>query len=186
MTLACGTVWAASKLLERVPERTAVLTPASEGAPEGVAETPTGSAWRLSQAIDYRLVAFGALLPDIIDKPLGWVLFRDDYNGHTFGHTLLFALAIILPGLYLMSRRRDPRLLTVGVAVLTHLLADPVAHAPNNLFWPLLGLEFSHATLLGPWGTVTTEAAAALIWLLVAMSLYRRGRLRLLVYEGRF
>nr|WP_292468287.1 metal-dependent hydrolase [Methanolobus sp.] len=41
--------------------------------------------------IKYRYVAFGSLLPDIIDKPIGRFLFADSIaNGRIFAHTLVF------------------------------------------------------------------------------------------------
>ncbi len=40
--------------------------------------------------VDYRVVAFASLLPDLIDKPIGRVLFRARYNsGRLWAHALL-------------------------------------------------------------------------------------------------
>ncbi len=68
--------------------------------------------------------------------------------------------------------------------MLTHLLTDPVAHAPENLLWPLLGGEFAKVTLLGPRSTVATDAAAVLIVAFVLWSVARRDRLPLLFWRG--
>ncbi len=181
VTLACGTVWLGARFVEGGR----VAGPAGE-----VPLTPAGGTRArvsVADAIDYRLVALGALLPDLVDKPLGRLIFRDalDGNGHVFAHTLLFALVFLVPGAFLLRRAGDPRLLSVGVAVLTHLLSDPVTHAPENLFWPLLGWQFSKVTLLRPWATVLTEVAAGLIILMVVWSLMRAGRLELLLRVGR-
>ena len=47
--------------------------------------------------IDYRYVALGSMLSDIIDKPLGLIILKDVlYNGRLIGHTLLFAFALTI------------------------------------------------------------------------------------------
>jgi len=43
--------------------------------------------------INYLFVALGAILPDLIDKPIGRILLGESVaNGRLFGHTLLFVL----------------------------------------------------------------------------------------------
>lgn len=111
--------------------------------------------------VDYRLVALGSLLPDLVDKPLKWFLFREKLpDDHTFGHTLL------LPGLLLaagaaMARCGDGRLLSLGLGCLTHPLVDPVVSYPKTLLWPALGLEFPVAK--SPLGIYPLFLEAALI-----------------------
>ncbi len=189
VTVGCGVVWLGSRIAERAlyePARPEIEDGQAEPYPppagaEAVA-TPT-----LSDRIDYRLVAVGALLPDLVDKPIGKILFRGplEDNGHVFGHTLLFTLAILLPGIYLLARAGDPRLLAVAVGSLSHIAIDPVNHAPRTLFWPLLGLGFPHVSFLDVRATIITEAGAGLMLLVAAVALQRRGRLGRLVREGR-
>jgi hypothetical protein len=63
---------------------------------------------RLKTIIDPKYLVIGALLPDLIDKPLGRVIFASTIaNGRIIGHTLLFALLIFLMGLYLYEKRGD-------------------------------------------------------------------------------
>ena len=188
VTFACGAVWLGARLLDRARQCETVRQPVAAGAAQAQA-APRDDATRhssIADAIDYRLVALGALLPDLIDKPLSWFIIGDalNNNGHLFGHTLLFALTMLLPGLYLLVSRNDPRLLAVAVAVLSHFAGDPVTHAPRILLWPLFGVEFSRVSLLGPWG-IPVETAAGLILLLVARRVALRGRLDLLLLEGR-
>ncbi len=170
LTVACGVVWAGARVFEKAP----------------FAAPPSGAA-TLSQRIDYRLVMFGALLPDLIDKPIGWIIFRDhfDANGHLYGHTLLAASIILLPGLALLIRRRDPRLFAMGVAVLSHFLVDPVNHSPKTLLWPLLGTDFPHVVFLGTKLTAVTEVMGGISILALARWLWRRGRFWTFVFEGR-
>lgn len=192
ITLACGTVWVGARLLDRASGgRTVRATSVVKAGEAGKVRSADASAWSeasgIADRIDYRLVALGALLPDLIDRLIGRVLFSDALaaNGHIYAHTLLFALALVVPGVYLLMRAGDPRLLSIGVAVVMHLATDPVTHAPENLVWPLLGWEFAHVKLLGPWATVATEAGAGLIMLLVGRRLFREGRLYPLIRDGR-
>ncbi len=109
-----------------------------------------GAAWaarrRLAAApaaLDFRFAAFGALLPDLVDKPLKWFLFPDSLpDSHVYGHTLLFSGSIILAGLLFAWMAHRPWLLLLGLGSLTHPLVDPVLIYPRTLFWPLLGTEF--------------------------------------------
>jgi hypothetical protein len=51
--------------------------------------------------MDYRLVVIGSLLPDLIDKPIGRILFQNRFeSGRVFAHTLAFVLVLISIGLY--------------------------------------------------------------------------------------
>jgi len=172
MAVACGIVWAGAHAIERVRSSNGLSPP---------------SPARIADAIDYRLVMIGALLPDLVDKPIGRVFFRSQFdgNGHLIGHTLLFALVILLPGLYLMARLRDPRVLAIGLADLTHLLVDPINHAPQTFFWPLLGTDFPHVTFLGPRLTVLEESVAAALFAGVGYLLYKQNRIEQFMQSGR-
>ena len=93
--------------------------------------------------IDLRLVALGAMLPDLIDKPIGHVIFVDSIgNGRIVAHTLLFCLLLFLTGLYIYSNRQQTYMLVISAATFLHLLEDSLWNTPVTLFWPLLGTEF--------------------------------------------
>lgn len=189
LVIACGTVWAASRLLDRLrgEESTREVVEKMRAVDSPVPLAEATSSTLDSVAIDYRLVALGSLLPDLVDKALGRYLLRDrlDGNDHTLGHTFLFNLAILLPGLAIVARRGDPRLLSVGIAAFTHLLVDPVIRAPRTIFWPLFGLEFPHVRGLGPLATVATQAAAALVMFRVARTLREKRALGRFLSAGR-
>ena len=165
MTVSTGTVWIGSRLLRRSSE----------------------AARQVVNSIDHRLVLLGGLLPDLIDKPLGWFLLRDhfDGNGHLYGHTLLAVLAVALPGVLLAVRYSDPRVLAMGVAMLSHLAVDPTNHSPDNLLWPILGTDFPQVTLLGTKMTVLTESISALMLLAAAYYLYHTDKLARFIRTGR-
>jgi inner membrane protein len=92
------------------------------------------------------LCAFGSLLPDVIDKPVGNYFFRQTFgnDGRVFSHTLLFFLLMLGIGLYLYFARKKTWFLILAFGVAMHLLLDFMWFTPQTLFWPLLGWEFPH------------------------------------------
>jgi LexA-binding, inner membrane-associated putative hydrolase len=128
---------------------------------------------------DYRLVALGAWLPDIVDKPLGWWILDDPQFEHSFAHSLLFVWVLTLPALFL-ARRGDRRLLSLAFGAGMHILCDPVTRAPEVFFWPLYGWSFD--VRLGyaieiPFRWRQQEMLAASIAAIVLLYLWYRGRL---------
>jgi membrane-bound metal-dependent hydrolase YbcI (DUF457 family) len=98
---------------------------------------------RLKTIIDPRYLAIGALLPDLIDKPLGRVIFASTIeNGRIIGHTLLFASFIFLLGLYLYDKNRDGKGLALASGSFFHIFEDQIWAQPTTFFWPLFGLSF--------------------------------------------
>ena len=85
--------------------------------------------------IDLAFLAVGSMLPDIIDKPLGFMLFGTMNHGRIFAHTLLFLLVLAA----LAVSIRDIRLASLGAGVLIHLALDSMWDSPVILLWPLLG-----------------------------------------------
>jgi hypothetical protein len=81
---------------------------------------------------DIRLLVIGALLPDIIDKPLGHIILSEN-NGRIFAHTLLFSVSLLL--IALAYRKLLP--LSLGVSV--HQLLDGIFLDPEGALWPLFG-----------------------------------------------
>ena len=108
------------------------------------------SSWltQLAKRIDIRLLFVGALLPDMIDKPLGQLILRDSIsNGRIFAHTLLFFVIIALPGLYIYRKRQRLWLLVIAFGVLMHLVLDAMWQAPEIVLWPLYGWAFPREDL---------------------------------------
>jgi membrane-bound metal-dependent hydrolase YbcI (DUF457 family) len=98
--------------------------------------------------MDVRFLFLGALLPDLIDKPLGRVFLRDSLDsGRTVAHTLLFA-AVLLATAMVVTRRGSSwrnKLMPLALGVLLHLFLDFMWTAPETLWWPILGSEFAPA-----------------------------------------
>ncbi len=91
--------------------------------------------WRTPARIDYRLVLFGALLPDLIDKPLGYAL---GLQTRLWAHTFLFLFGIL--ALSFVPSLRWWRLVGFGVA--THLLLDEIWDLPDVAWYPAYGWTF--------------------------------------------
>ncbi len=149
----------------------------------------------LGKLIDTRLLLIAALLPDIIDKPLGLRLLRETMNsGRILGHTLLFAIFTAVAGLYLYRQRNRTWLLVLSFGALMHLILDQMWLAPETLFWPFYGFGFEggdttdwlsgilHALVTDPW-VYTPELVGAVIiaWFL----LLHRGNIYALIRHGR-
>jgi membrane-bound metal-dependent hydrolase YbcI (DUF457 family) len=89
------------------------------------------------------LIAFGAMLPDILDKPLGEILLANSLaNGRIYGHTLLFFFLVLATAYYFYKKKNYPDLLIIPAASFMHLMEDRMWMAPQTLFWPLLGWQF--------------------------------------------
>ncbi len=148
-----------------------------------------------SRVLDYRFLALGALLPDIIDKPLG-LLILPGVLGTTrsIGHTVFLSLLLLVVAIVEYRRGRRLWLMSLGLGSLSHLALDEMWAAPHTLFWPALGWGFPNEgrqTLVSysqalwklpterPW-VVLPEVVGALI---VAVMLFRLWRLHAM---GRF
>ncbi|HYR80896.1 MAG TPA: metal-dependent hydrolase [Thermoplasmata archaeon] len=94
--------------------------------------------WKSATRIEYRLVLFGAILPDLIDKPLAYVTGLDS---RIWAHTFLFLFAIL--ALSLVPTLRGFRLVGFGVA--THLLLDQIWNQPAIVWYPAYGWSFPMA-----------------------------------------
>lgn len=103
---------------------------------------------RLPTAIEVALLAFGTLLPDLVDKPLAWT-FGLLESGRSLGHSVLVAALVLMAVHALFAPRlgRAP-IAAFAVGYLSHPLADfpfgPVLAgdltALNYLLWPLVSV----------------------------------------------
>lgn len=146
---AMGAVWAANQLLAARARR---LEKALGTDPVAVPPDTSFSRKVLTctRQLDYRLVLVAAMLPDIIDKPIGQVFFREVFSyGRIFAHTLLFLILITVGGLYLYRTRSRTWLLTLAAGTFVHIITDEMWRVPRTLFWPLLGFSFDKIDLDG-------------------------------------
>ena len=86
-------------------------------------------------AIDYRLVVAGALLPDIIDAPLG---------GARVAHSLVAGAGLLVVVMLATRGRRHLRrqLLALPIGVLSHLVLDGMWTRTGTFWWPFIGGGF--------------------------------------------
>ncbi len=121
----------------------------------GFALVPTAafSAWwrdnrgPVRTSLDLRWLLAGTVLPDVVDKAVGDVLFRSYFqNGRIYLHTALFTLLFLLAGIYGWTRRRDSRLLLLAVGMASHLLLDRIWVESTTALWPSLGPFLRHPT----------------------------------------
>ena len=115
--------------------------------------------WRPDRSwptFDYRAVIVGAMLPDIVDKPLGLWIAPDlvDRSLRSIAHSLLFGLLVLAIGGLFLVAQRSPRTMLLGVASSGHLIMDQMWRNPNVILWPFLGWEFAtEYPSLGEWAS---------------------------------
>ncbi|MGC9515687.1 metal-dependent hydrolase, partial [Methanocrinis sp.] len=80
-------------------------------------------------------VAIGSILPDLIDKPLGLLIYGSMATGRIFAHTLLFLLLLVAIAAILKSRAIG----SLAFGVLAHQALDSIWRTPEIFLWPLLG-----------------------------------------------
>jgi membrane-bound metal-dependent hydrolase YbcI (DUF457 family) len=94
--------------------------------------------------MDLRFLLLGAVLPDLIDTPIGlawWPIFD---TVRLSAHSLLFA-TVVMVGVLATTRRGRPRRrwMAVAVGVLLHLVLDAMWRQQETLWWPLFGVDFA-------------------------------------------
>ena len=94
----------------------------------------------LARRIDLRILLVGALLPDIIDKPLGYILLPGLFGtGRLFCHALIFPIVLAAAGMWLYRARRSTHLLVLAYGAGMHLVLDAMWRTPSILLWPFAG-----------------------------------------------
>ena len=95
------------------------------------------------ESMDLRFLALGAILPDLVDTPIGFALWPTFGSVRLATHTLVFA-ALLLVLVMATTRRGRPRKrwMALAVGVLLHLVLDGMWRSPETLWWPFFGWEF--------------------------------------------
>jgi hypothetical protein len=146
--------------------------------------------------IDYRVVAAASLIPDLIDKPIGRVFFREQFDsGRLFGHTLLFNVAFFSI-LFFMRGSAKRKFTLIPLASLLHLAEDGMWNHPRIFWWPLFGSRFPTSPGRGGFlsmfdpiahpGAYAQEAVglAVIAWLLASHGLLNRDGIRSFIKTG--
>src|SRR5712691_9392759 len=113
--------------------------------------------WNVFQSpgLDFRLIAAGALLPELIDLPFG---------AQAYAHTLL---ATILATLGRGRRLRRRRALGLAIGWFSTLVLSAAWAHKEVFWWPAFGAARPHAPLFSVWPVVVIEellGAAAAWW----------------------
>lgn len=96
-----------------------------------------------SRVVDYRLLLVASLLPDIIDKPIGYLIFGGSlFSSKIYGHTLLFLLFLGIVGLVSWNRGRNIAPLILFAGTFAHDILDVMWRHPETFLWPLYGWTF--------------------------------------------
>lgn len=149
--------------------------------------------------VDVRFLMLGAILPDLIDLPVGTLILAGRYStGELWFHSLLAATAY-MAGVLLVTRRgrRRRAWMALGVGWLFHLLLDGMWADQVVFLWPFFGLDippgaapywelaWGRATQ-DPWRWATeTIGLAYLVWLWTALGLSDSARRRAMLETGR-
>ena len=114
---------------------------------------------------DLRWLLAGAVLPDLVDKAVGQILFKTYFqNGRIFMHTFIVSLGIALVGVYRWRRAGDGRVLLLWAGVVSHLVLDRIWTEPTTAFWPALGPFMRHPSLQSLWGQILDYVRSPLFW----------------------
>jgi membrane-bound metal-dependent hydrolase YbcI (DUF457 family) len=122
--------------------------------------------------MDLRFLMLGAILPDLIDTPIGWIVFDGTMTTRLVFHSLLIsAVAMVL--VVWRTRRGKPRKrwMPLAIGMLVHLALDTMWASPETLWWPFLGFDFTPVgsetlaayigDVLGDWRVWLLEAVGA-------------------------
>jgi membrane-bound metal-dependent hydrolase YbcI (DUF457 family) len=98
---------------------------------------------RPSLRVDYRFILLGSLLPDLVDKPVGRIIFGEVIaNGRIYLHTLLFLVMTILMGVFVYRWKNSLWGFFIAFGVLMHFVMDAMWMDPVTLFWPFISPAF--------------------------------------------
>lgn len=131
---------------------------------------------------DYRPLALGAVIPDLLDGPFG---------GARVLHSLVGAVGLLVVAMLVSIGRRPlrKRLLAVPIGVLLHIVFDGAFTDPDVFWWPFTG-GFDDAQLPVAERTLALNllleavGAAMLWWVWKAFGLRDATRRRQLVRTG--
>jgi len=148
----------------------------------------------LISKIDFRIIAVFAILPDILDKTLGYLIFPDQlHSGRLFSHTLVFLIFFMIVYFLIIGSQWW----VYSFPIITHQLFDQPWLDPGTWLWPAFGWGFKYSDI-SPWESwfsaltsnpfiITTELLGiiALITVFVGFKLYTKKRFVNIVKTGK-
>lgn len=93
--------------------------------------------------VDVRFLLLGAVLPDLIDLPLGTVILGLS-TGELWFHTLAVAGMVLVVSIVVTDRTGPwrKRLVALSVGLFLHLLLDGMWTSTEAFLWPFAGWDF--------------------------------------------
>jgi hypothetical protein len=141
--------------------------------------------WNVFQSpgLDFRLIAAGALLPELIDLP---------FAAQAYAHTLLAAIVVLVVTMLATTGRgrrlRRRRALGLAIGWFAALVLSAAWTHKEVFWWPAFGAARPDAALFGPWALLVIEellGAAAAWWTWTRFGLRDAGRRRVFWRTGR-
>ena len=115
--------------------------------------------------MDLRFLALGAVAPDLLDLPIGIVGWSTFQSVRLVAHSLTFGALVMV--VVLVVTRRGPRRkqwMLFAVGILLHLALDAMWRAPETLWWPFLGTEFTPSGFATYGAYVRDLIASPVMW----------------------
>lgn len=95
-----------------------------------------------STRVDYRVLLAASVLPDLIDKPLAYLL-GGSFSHRSFGHSLGFLVLLCFLVVCQSNEKSRSILLTLAVGTASHDILDAMWRHLHIFFWPFYGLGVS-------------------------------------------
>lgn len=116
--------------------------------------------------MDLRLLIVGAVLPDVLDTPVGLAAFEMVGTVRLVGHSLLFG-SLVMVAVMAATRRGRPRKrwMPLAIGVLMHLVFDAMWAEPETLWWPFLGLDFAGSGYASAGSFISSVVTDWRVWL---------------------
>lgn len=149
--------------------------------------------------VDIRFLFLGAILPDLIDMPVGTLFLADRFStGELWLHSLLLP-TIYMSGVLVATRRgrRRRAWMALGIGWLFHLLLDGMWVNQDVFLWPFFGWEIPageapywplawERALSDPWRWFKEAVGLSyLVWIWFALGLQIKDRRHNVVVSGR-
>ncbi len=149
--------------------------------------------------VDVRFLLLGAVLPDLVDLPVGgWILADRFATGELWFHSLMLPTVYMASVMILTRRGRRRRAwMALGVGWLFHLLLDGTWASQEVFLWPFFGWEIASGispfwpmawdrALSDPWRWILELVGAGyLAWLWLALGLGQSQRRSQVLKTGR-
>ena len=115
--------------------------------------------------MDLRFLAFGAIVPDLIDTPIGLVFWESFHSVRLWSHSLL-ASSVVMVAVLLRTRRGRPRRrwMAIAVGMLLHLFLDAMWDSQETLWWPFLGLDITEQAFSSVALYVGAVLSSPIVW----------------------